>query len=100
MKISEVLKAGRTLISSPLSWTQGAFARDKFGKEVDPDRLTACCWDSNGALAIAGPPYKRARLLLSMQMQPGIATFNDSHTHEEVLAAWDKAIDVAQAMQD
>jgi hypothetical protein len=30
-------------------------------------------------------------------MAPSIANFNDTHTHAEVLAAWDKAIELAEA---
>lgn len=43
---------------------------------------------------------KLAKSLLREAMDSPIAIFNDSHTHEEVLAAWDKAIELAKEEQD
>mgnify|MGYP001559165452 CR=1 FL=1 len=38
------------LLDGPEKWTQGAFARDRRGEDVDSDRPEAVCWCLSGAI--------------------------------------------------
>lgn len=93
MNTLETLKAARELISDPKRWTQKTSARDSKGRPTFADEEEAVCWCAIGALS----HVNREKLItccgvLESVMPVGIATFNDSHTHEEVLALFDKAI--------
>ena len=69
---------------------------------------SATCWCATGAIkATAGshPEEREATNLLSVFVEGNqgasffrIARFNDSATHEQVLAAFDRAIDVAERL--
>ncbi len=59
MKVSELLRKGRELISDPKKWTKGAYARDnnlvdrsgaRRGTHVSAVAPNAACWCSVGAL--------------------------------------------------
>lgn len=93
----------KNLLTAPHSWFQGEYADD-------PDSPT--CWCVDGAVAhlrgIQPNPYYLDRdptlQTLAKIIEPDeanitrvgasaiVARFNDSHTHEEVLALLDKAI--------
>lgn len=105
MKVSGLLRRARDVISSPKSWTQGSYARTSQGQEVDVDDLGATCFCSLGAICKASVFYSagdvpvllcEAKNALSGAMGGGISKFNDAHTHEEVMAAWDQAINSFQ----
>ena len=76
-----VLTTARALISKPENWIKAAY-----------EKGAAFC--ASGAMAKAGQSlyYFNAYELLRKEMGGGILRFNDSHTHEEVLAAFDRAI--------
>lgn len=111
MKTSEVLRRAKAVIADPEKWTQGAFARGSAdaGKSFkDACSLCAvgavyaitddlgvggkkifqrvlCCLGS--ALAMSGePPHDFAEVI----------KFNDTHTHAEVMALFDRAIEAAE----
>jgi hypothetical protein len=95
----EDLKAARELISDPSRWTQGAAARNDAGNETNSTSPDATCFCSLGAITkVVGAPGERRRVvknLLREGLPEGhsyIAVFNDTHTHEEVLAVFDRAI--------
>jgi hypothetical protein len=94
MTALDKLRAARALISDPAKWTQGTIARDWTGKQTTADSIDAFCWCAIGALekvASNAEPFK----LLKWSMPSGyrsIVSFNDSHTHDEVLALFDKTI--------
>lgn len=118
MDALQVLNSGRALIADEKNWTQGAFARTgPDGCGVSSVSTMATCWCSTGALSKMTYklddfeydiiPISRAHHLAYSEayhflgqavyeMSLGATTsperFNDSHTHEEVLAAWDRAI--------
>lgn len=97
----EVLIAARELISVPERWTQGKYWRDKNGEYL-PGDSTPICWCAWGAVRHCGD-YPNIQLALSFLIRAanvgGIADWNDAacRTHAEVLAAFDKAIELARA---
>ena len=94
--IKQLLQKARALIEDPAHWTQGALARDSAGNEVFPNSPQAVCFCAEGALACAFEGTfdlkERAGRYLDIETEKPLWTFNDSHTHEEVLNAFDKAI--------
>ena len=102
MQVTQILQAARDLIAKPENWTQDDFAKAADGSGVDSNNDKAVCWCSLGALHKVSPPVednqtkKLAKILLRKAMGGPIAAFNDAHTHEEVIAAWDEAIKLAK----
>lgn len=104
MKTSELLKAGRELITAPEHWTQHVSAKDAYGDSVFAGDATACQWCSVGALdkvaADVPEPYAWLRgaraLRAALPSTYSIPEFNDRHSHSEVLQLWDKAIVLAE----
>lgn len=101
MNTIEVLKAARELISNPARWTQGAFAKDVIGKQVAFDDPSAVCWCARGAMYVIGDRSGlatdgwralRAAIQGSLDSDLCVSSFNDSHTHAEVLALFDATI--------
>ena len=95
MDIKDGLIKARALIEK--GWTQGAFAKDKYGETVGTTDPTASQWCATGALmAIVGTRarYSYCVKLLDQILQEGIIIFNDSpcRTKEDILALYDKAI--------
>lgn len=97
-----LLKKARELISAPNHWTTEFNAKNAAGYPVASIDETAVCFCSIGALL----HYVRngnhlfisanEKLRDSMNKMSSGLTFvwqyNDSHTHSEVLALWDKTI--------
>jgi len=110
VKTSELLRAAKALIDTPEKWTIEALARDKTGLQVAICHSDAVCFCSYGAIHKIGdikninywnnPMYdyvdKASELIGG---QSSAATFNDSHTHEEVMKMWDKAIELAEQQE-
>ena len=91
----ETLKAARELISDPAKWTQSLFARDKDGKRIDPQSKDAVCFSierfnvgCKTLSEVEGHPDNVCERLF----RTNVISFNDSHTHPEVLALFDAAI--------
>lgn len=97
MTNKQILVAARKLIERPESWTQGWFAKNASGLSTYADHDDAVCWCASGALIRVAPPGHRApaRNLLDSAAGVCIEEFNDSHSHADVLAAFDKAIEAA-----
>lgn len=98
MNTHEILKAARAKIERPECWTQDVFARDRSGDCVHVLSPNAVCWCSVGAckaVVVADFNYFCAALdaLADAMGTPEVADFNDTHTHAEVLGAFDKAIE-------
>ena len=96
MNKHEALKAARERIADPSSWTQGSAARDHKGVERAPDDDDATCWCAWGACWIASKHNGALEELGEAMGTMSIGEFNDSHTHAEVLAAFDKAIEATK----
>lgn len=97
----DVLRAARALIEK--GWTQYDFARNSGGWGVDEWHHSAACFCSWGALNRAGIDLEcntasAIHWLRSATVGP-IAVWNDApgRTQAEVLAAFDKAIELAQS---
>ena len=96
----EILKAARELISDPAHWTQGSEARDEKGDPVLARSKGARCFCAVGALISASgkAPWKRPLEALRSELPKPIfyvSDFNDTGSHEEVLALFDRAIERA-----
>lgn len=97
--VKELLLVARQAISNPENWTQYVIARDAEGVMIFPDSSKAVCWCSLGALRKAQEDlkadettYVEAYDVLCDVLDGSIVAYNDTHTHAEVLALFDKAI--------
>jgi hypothetical protein len=98
MNTREVLIAARKKIERPECWTQRAYARDEEYSTVSPSDKLAVCWCSIGALCAVtddNGQFAHARDSLAAVLDGmSVFCFNDTHTHAEVLAAFDRAIEL------
>lgn len=109
MKISEVLKKARTLISKKSTWHKGCLARDATGERVGLYDRTACSWCALGAVWTAGdsPTLKSTALNFLQDAVPKgfgsrvVSEFNDykKTTHEDVMRWFDRAIKRAESRE-
>ncbi len=99
MKVSEQLKAAKALIDAPEKWIQGASAIDANENHCSAQDVEAVCFCSIGAIArITGVSsrFLPVRAYLKISMGDFISHFNDTHSHIEVMAMFDKAISLAE----
>lgn len=96
----QIHAAALALISDPDRWTQGTYARTQYGDSVDGDDSAAVCWCSAGAIeAVAYNCSRTAKAPVIEALHAAAASdnsmhyvdFNDRHTHEEVMAMWQRA---------
>lgn len=104
----EILKAARELLNDEERWTQKSFAKDIHGFPVAAGSSDAVCFCMMGALAkvsesntIVSAVYlnesaQSALSILEWTIEGHIPTFNDEHTHAEVLIKFDEAIAKAE----
>jgi hypothetical protein len=79
------------LIEDEKRWTQDVYARDKHDNPVDVfNRDLAVCWCLEGAFLHLG-----IRGNIDKELCVNVPSFNDSHTHSEVLALLKSAIERA-----
>lgn len=91
----EVLRAARERISDPERWTQHRLS-DTVPHGYEPEQMRrGSCWCAMGALICEAGSI--GQYLDAADYLPGGGTWNDSHTHAEVVAAFDCAIEVAEA---
>lgn len=102
------LKAARARIDTPEKWCQKSFGIDARGSVVFSTDLhtVACRVCAGGAMICASPvEYCMGRLsilpgwrfLQAVLGETPVAIFNDTHTHAEVLALFDKAIALSES---
>jgi hypothetical protein len=95
MKTLEILKSARKKIEKPENWTKHAFARDAEGGVLDEIWISfGACFCASGAIIAAGgelhqEAYNRVNNHMGLDT---LSTFNDSHSHAEVLEMFDRAI--------
>ena len=100
----EILTRARKVISKRSNWIKGYFAKTRRGEECDGSHENAVKFCAVGALSrAAGKDYVAthkarwaARVLLDRESK-NIVDFNDTHTHKEVLAVFDKVIKALKA---
>lgn len=96
----ELMQEAKALIDTYEKWTRFVEARNKYEQPVGTQNPSACKFCSIGAKNYTYdkylPEYTGTRWIadkyLNAAMEQGIAAFNDTHSHEEVMLAWDKAI--------
>lgn len=99
MKTLTLLKKARKVISKEENWTRGELARNFNGGAAVPNSTDAVCWCSMGAmrkfveLDFITPALDELILAMPIGYRQSVVTFEDSHTHAEVLALFDKAIE-------
>lgn len=105
MTTVEILRAARAKIEKPEAWAKGGFACDARGYAVGARNPLAICFCSIGAIRRVTASFAEelaARDVLSEIVEAigmyGLAEWNDApeRTHAEVLAAFDKAISLAE----
>jgi hypothetical protein len=94
------LRATRSRLSHPRSWTKGAMARNQHGAPVPADCGTAYAWDLTTALKLEsirhGAFIKSYHLIQAVVGdKTTVAYWNDTTNHAELLAKLDSAIDLA-----
>lgn len=95
MNALEILIDVRELLSNPNKWALGVLATDAIGQACKPLDDESCCWCLAGAILAcckAGGEFEEAESCLTPYTGKSLVEFNDSHTHQEVLKALDKAI--------
>ena len=98
-KVIAVLEAARAKIFHPANWTQGAWARNKEGEPTNPRGEGATCFCSLGAVKSATNwgdgifSNVSDSLTRAGGAEDNFIHYNDNHTHEEVLAMFNKAIE-------
>lgn len=99
MSAEVILRSAKRAISKEKHWTQEALARDSRGTEVPVLSDSAKCFCMIGAIQAAratDDDYAGAIQCLRKATGINVYAFNDSHGHKAVLAAFDKAIEIAE----
>jgi len=97
--VLENLVSARAKIAKPEDWTQDALARNALGHGLYSSHdHAAVCWCALGAIRAAGGKHSlevfaAVNHFARVNDIIDIPAWNDSVTHEEVLAAFDRAIE-------
>ena len=110
MNLASSLMAARDKIAYPANWTQGTPARDCIGKPVHFTKPWAVMFSAAGALGSVCSKFINGQFLplpesicdyalvgrcadvIEQVTSMALNDFNDSHSHGEMLAAFDHAI--------
>lgn len=102
MTVSEQLQAARKLIEHKEDWAQFQFEDDN-GRICASEALrrtnAADHTQYYGREYVGGEAYNALSKAMGVD-DFSVSTFNDSHSHAEVLAAFDQAIATAQAREE
>ena len=103
--VRDILTRARARIADPAKWTQGALARpsnNHTSPAVAPSSTYAACWCAEGAIkreaaeqptgTIFAGDFALNEMNKACDTSPHIWHFNDTHTHAEVLALFDKVL--------
>lgn len=112
MRTADELVAARTVLLDPARFTQGAQARAADGSPVHPHAAEAVCFCSIGAieqtrcrpeavlcLALCTDLLDDATEYSFTDLATTVARYHDSHSHPEVLAWWEEAIELARSCE-
>jgi hypothetical protein len=99
--VESLLTRARKRIEAPERWTQGHEALDANRRSVGPTTAAACQWCATGSLLCESESwsaYEKAwwQLNGALDDDDSVIMFNDTHTHAEVIAAFDRAISLAK----
>ena len=102
MSAVETLRKARELLTPEGAWGQGRDAENAAGLPCSPGDEGAVCWCSYGAMNRAGQAEKARPFFMAAtgaDDYAGVVGWNDApdRTHAEVLAAFDRAIELAEA---
>ena len=97
----EIFLEAFALVKNPETWCQGAYALNAAGEVAHANADEACRWCSAGALvrqfnkntlsALGGEPrFDHLMRLLHEESDGGLVHFNDTHSHPEVVALWER----------
>jgi len=112
MKITQILKKARTLISEKPAWHKGCLARDAKGARVDLYDRDSCSWCALGAVySVVGRDarevLRESPIKVLQDTIPesfgtrSVTEFNDykKTTHEDVMEWFDRAIKRAESRE-
>jgi len=98
----EILRKALATLEDPSRWTQGALARDQYGRSVRPASPHAVCWCMESAVAMACNPYgvlpPYFMILLDEVAEEdfghlyGAPLFNEHYGHDAILTLLKLAI--------
>lgn len=103
------LLAAKAKIRTPATWTQGTEARDAKGEPVLASNASAVSFCSLGAMFASEPDrlanyvaavFRTAARVAKSEAAFAIGTYNDQHTHSEVMQLWDDVISVVDALEE
>lgn len=99
-----MIQCVRLLLAPEVTWTQEMHARDRMGLTCDPAAPWAQCWCLTGALfafRASFPDSCFERVVDVLKAAAGtnqLPTFNDTHSHDELMVVLNKAYDITKAM--
>ncbi len=102
MNVLAILQRARARIASPANWLRRLDSANQHGCRVDPKHPSACRFCLLGAIQAECDSRLEVDVVCNWVIDThnpthAIVSYNDSHTHTEVLAAIDRAIErVAQ----
>lgn len=94
----KVLEKARAIIAEPRHWCRGTYARNVLGGRVSATSCWATRWCATGAIRRAAEradcprSVPRIKWTIEETINVRLETYNDRHTHSEVLALFDRAI--------
>ena len=86
----EILISARQRIEKPNNWMQGEFSNIDFTKFCAAGSL----WKEGKLMGSSA--YALLREGMGLKPEDQVCNYNDTHTHAEVIAAFDKAIEMAR----
>lgn len=96
MSVLEILKAARKLITPRKRWIKKDYARTSpRGNMTSATGEDATCWCMVGAVQKVSDSQRSEWIACDFLIKVtggNVTKFNDNHTHEQVLAAFDKVI--------
>lgn len=95
--VDAVLLAARTLILDKNAWTKGAYSRDGKGRSTEVD--LGCKWCASGAILFVLGDFNfsndlkaQNRLEKYIPTLKSLVEYNDSHSHKDIIALFDRAL--------
>lgn len=100
---ANILRRAKARISDPKNWCKGELARDGYGCKACFDSPNATSWCASGAiLAEVGftAEPSAGHFLAKAAGCDSIPYINDNGTHEDVMALYNRAIELAEEAEE